>query len=131
MQQTKRPNRLDFLHRRVGALQLNAALGSYRLSMNATFRICDGFELPSRRAWVVRGDIIDGTIQSGMFLSFPIIDGASMTAPIQAIEFVAAPSRDATIGLLVACNDDTDRALWRGAVVPGQVLQVTDHDPAA
>ena len=98
--------------------------------MAATFRVRDGFELQQRRAWVVRGDIASGTVRPGMYLLFPLNDGVTMSAEIQAVEFVDGPGGDSAIGLVLACEDDVAIAFWRGMTAAGELLDATDHDPA-
>ena len=99
--------------------------------MSATFRVRDGFDLPIRRAWVLRGEILDGVIQAGMFLAFPFNDSVEMTTPIQAVEVISEGGRAHSIGLLLAYEDDLGLELWRGLTSPGEILHVTHHDPAA
>ncbi len=99
--------------------------------MSARFQVRDGFDLPSRRAWVLRGSIVEGSVRSGMFLSFPFNDSVTMSAEIDAVEAVDGPGRASAIGLLLKYEDDLGRDLWRGLTAPGEILVATDHDPAA
>ena len=99
--------------------------------MNAHFKVLDGFDLPSRRAWVLRGDVVAGSVRPGMFLSFPFNDSVTMSAEIGAVEAVDGPGQASAIGLLLEYEDDLGLELWRGLTSPGEVLEVTDHDPAA
>ncbi len=99
--------------------------------MSATFRVQDGFELPTRRAYVLRGQVLRGEVLRGMFLGIPLNDSVLMSAPVAAVESVEGSEEDSAIGLLFHCQDEIDRAMWRGFTSPGEELTLTDDDPAA
>ena len=66
-----------------------------------------------------------------MFLSLPFNDRVTMSAAITSVEFVDRPGGESSIGLLLEYDDDVGLAMWRALTAPGEVLNVTDHDPAA
>ena len=98
--------------------------------MTAVFRVHDTFDLPRRRVFVLRGEILAGTIRTGMLLHMPLNKGFDITAPIAAVESIDGPSFGAaTVGLLLSYNDPTERDFfneWAGA---GEELLVGDAEP--
>lgn len=98
--------------------------------MPATFRVENGFYLESRRAYVMRGQVLSGAARAGMYLHVPLNGGVTVTAPIDAVEAVDEPGGVA-IGLVLGCQDDLERAIWQDLTSPGEELLLTDRDPAA
>jgi hypothetical protein len=99
--------------------------------VTATFRVQDGFELPSRRAYVLRGSVEDGTVRAGMAVAIPVNSGLTVWAPILAVEAVDRPGGVAAVGLLFECEGQIDAAMWDAFTLPGELLAVADHDPTA
>ena len=87
--------------------------------MTAVFRVHDTFDLPSRRAFVLRGEILAGVIGRGMLVHRAGKHALDITAPIAAVESIDGPGFGAaTIALLLAYRDRAERdALedWAGA----------------
>jgi hypothetical protein len=99
--------------------------------MPATFEVLDGFALPSRRAYVFRGSVLDGEVRAGMFLLIPLNPALDVVLPILAVEAVAAPGGQGPVGLLVDYEDDVGLAMWQGFTAPGERLKVAGRDPTA
>jgi len=51
------------------------------------FHVKDTFEIPDRKLFVMAGSIVEGEIQTGMFVRVPFNSSLVMTARIHSIEF--------------------------------------------
>jgi hypothetical protein len=89
---------------------------------SALFRVEETFAIHSRRLFVLVGEIVEGTVRTGMLVHVSLNGSVFVTAPVHGVEFVDGPGRRSRIGLTVRYEDDDDLAFWRGLNIGGGML---------
>lgn len=84
--------------------------------------------LESRSWFVLAGAITDGIVKAGMVVSIPLNGAASMTAPIDSIEFVLHPGGAEDTCLCIRYTDADELSIWRGLNIGGETIEVTAGD---
>lgn len=101
--------------------------------MPATFLVRRTFYLPSRRAIVLSGDILSGVVRAGMLIDLRLNGSVTIPVPIDAVEAVDVDraAGHAEVGLVLDCEDDVARELYRALFQPGEELALEDPESAA
>ena len=102
--------------------------------MPALFRVEDTFAITLRGLFVLSGEVVEGTVRTGMLLQVPLNDAVTMTAPVHGVEFVDGPGQRSRIGLTLQYEDEADLAFWRGLNLQGHdfaVVEPADSPPPA
>ena len=73
--------------------------------MAARFHCDATFTIPSRRTFVLAGQIVEGAICAGMWITLPTPDGTALGQPINSIELISTPDRRGAVGLCIAFAD--------------------------
>jgi hypothetical protein len=89
---------------------------------SALFRVEETFAIHSRRLFVLVGEIVEGTVRTGMLVQVSLNGAVFVTAPVSGVEFVDGPGRRSRIGLTVRYEDDDDLAFWRGLNIGGGMI---------
>jgi hypothetical protein len=97
--------------------------------MSAVFRVHASFDLPSRRVFVLRGEILSGEVRRGMVLHMPLNSGFAATTPIGAVEMIdGAGFGQARIALLIPYEDRAEQEFIEDWASIGEELLVADPE---
>ena len=83
------------------ALRFEQRLG---VEMPAWFYCEATFTVPGRQAFVLCGQIVDGTVKRGMRVTIPLPDGGVLIRPIDSIEHISTTVKRGAVGLLIHCE---------------------------
>lgn len=110
---------------------LTLALARHTHRTSATFLVRRTFHLPSRRAFVLSGDILSGVLRAGMLIDVQLNESVTMPTPVRAVEAVDVnrAAGHAEVGLVLECEDEVARVMFAGLFEAGEVL--TLHHPEA
>lgn len=90
--------------------------------MTALFQADRHFDVPSRRAIVIQGTVIAGTIRPGMELAIPWSEQQELVVRVAAVEEIDEREGGPT-GLVVEYATTAERRLWQRLDLAGRVLE--------
>lgn len=98
--------------------------------MPALFNAKASFTIPSRRLFVVSGDIVSGVVKKGMLMNVRMNSSFSMSLPIEGVEFVTK-KEGGEVGLTTLCSDDNELAILQGLNIGGEQIEIDDPEEEA
>jgi hypothetical protein len=90
---------------------------------HAAFHVHETTFLPAQSLFVLRGRIVSGTIEPGMFLTVPVSDDFEMAARIAEVADPDAAG-EALTALAVHYANELEQTLWRRLPVLDRTLDV-------
>jgi hypothetical protein len=92
--------------------------------MDARFAVEGTFQLESRRAFVVHGQIIEGVIQVGQHVRAP----AGIEVPVSAIGFILLSATEGreNPALSFCYRSEDELTRWRALILNGEVLELEE-----
>ena len=76
--------------------------------MTAKFHCEETFTVPSRRLFVLAGEIMDGVVRCGMTIQVPTGEGTRLSCVVNSVELISTADKWGRVGLAIECADDTE-----------------------
>ena len=96
--------------------------------MPAVFNATASFSIPSRKAFVIAGDIASGVAKKGMMMKLRMNSSFAIELPIDSIEFIRK-KEGSEVGLLTVCRDADELALLQGLNIGKETIEIDDAPP--
>jgi len=93
--------------------------------MSALFKATASFVIPSRRMFVVSGDILSGVVKKGMTMKIRMNSGLAVSLPIESVVFVKK-KEGSELGLTTICRDADELSLLQALNVDGEQIEIED-----
>lgn len=91
--------------------------------MSAQFHATSSFAIPSRRVFVISGDILSGVVKKGMTMKIRFNSGLALSLPIASVEFVTGKA-GSEVGLTTICRDSDELDFLRGLKIGGEQIEI-------
>jgi len=91
--------------------------------MSAVFNAATSFSLPSRRWFVISGDIASGVVKKGMTMHVRMNSSLALTLPIAAVEIVTKEGRS-EVALCTPYRDDNELSMLQSLNIGGEEIQI-------
>ncbi len=92
------------------------------------FQVATPYVVKGSNLFVLPGEVVEGDVRPGMFLSVPFNSSLELTAPVHAIEY-ASSSADRSLSLVVKCEREEDLELWASIGLQDEDLIITEDHP--
>jgi len=93
--------------------------------MTASFHAASSFAIPSRRMFVITGDIVRGVVKKGMTMSVRSKSGILLNLPIESVEFVKK-LEGSEVGLTTICRDADELEFLRGLEISDEYIEIAE-----
>ena len=94
--------------------------------MPAQFHATTSFAIPSRRMFVISGDVVSGVVKKGMTMNVRFNSGFALSLPIESIEFVDKKDRS-EVGLTTICRDAEELEFLKGLKIGDEEIEIADE----
>jgi hypothetical protein len=95
------------------------------LTMPAQFHASTSFAIPSRRMFIISGQIVSGVVKSGMTMNVRFNSGLALSLPIESVEFV--DKKDGSeVGLTTICGDADELKFLEGLKIGDEDIEIAD-----
>lgn len=95
--------------------------------MPALFNANASFSIPSRRLFVISGDIVSGVVKKGMSIKVRIKSSLAISLPIEGVEIVTK-KEGSEIGLTTVCRDADELSMLLGLKISGEQIEIEDAE---
>jgi hypothetical protein len=97
----------------------------------ARFEVRAMFRLSLGPSIVFAGRILEGTVQSSMWVRLEGRSGSPVMCQVKSVEFIDRPSvGESLVGLVCAESNPEDAGRYADLCPPGTVIDVTDQEPS-
>ena len=99
--------------------------------MFARFLVSESFPITvsSRQLFVLAGDIVEGTIKSGMQVVIPFNSALSLKLPIHGVEFVdRMESPESKVALTIRCDNKDELQMLLDLDLRAEEIEVRDQE---
>lgn len=93
--------------------------------MPALFNAKASFHIPSRRLFVISGDILSGVVKKGMTMKIRMNSSLDVSLPIDSVEFVTKKGGN-EIGLTTVCRDENELSMLQDLNIGGEQIEIED-----
>jgi hypothetical protein len=93
--------------------------------MPAVFAAKGSFGIPSRRLFVISGEILSGLVRNGMTMKVRLNSTLAFDLPISAVEMVKKVD-GSEVGLCTVCRDADELSLLKGLNIAGETIEIGD-----
>ncbi len=77
------------------------------------------FTVAARQAFVLCGQIVDGTVKRGMRVTIPLPDGDVLIRPIDSVEHISTTVKRGAVGLVIHCESQGEAETFQRIGVRG------------
>ena len=98
--------------------------------MPARFNAKASFAIPSRRLFVISGDILSGVVKKGMTMKVRVNSSSVLSLPIEGVEFVTK-KEGSEVGLTTLCRDAEELSLLQSLNIGDGQIQIEDVEEEA
>jgi hypothetical protein len=95
--------------------------------MPALFKANAGFTLPSRRLFVVSGEILSGVVKKGMTMKVRVRSSVALSLRIERVEFVFR-SGVSEVALTAGCQDERELSMLQALSIAGRRIEIEDPE---
>ena len=92
------------------------------------FQVATPYALKQRNLFVLPGEVIEGDLRPGMYLSVPFNSSVELIAPVHAVEYTDE-SPGQTVAIFVKCDSADDLDLWQSIGLENEDLVITADHP--
>jgi hypothetical protein len=93
--------------------------------MPALFNAKASFAIPSRRMFVISGDIVSGAVKKGMTMKVRMNSSLALTLTIEGVEFVTK-KEGSEVGLTVLYHGADELSMLQGLNIGGEQIEIDD-----
>jgi hypothetical protein len=93
--------------------------------MPAQFHATTSFAIPSRRMFVISGEIISGVVKKGMTMNVRFNSGLAVNLPIESVEFIKK-KEGTEVGLTTICRDADELDFLRSLKIGEEQIEIED-----
>jgi hypothetical protein len=93
--------------------------------MSAVLNATSSFTLPSRRWFVISGEIASGVVKKGMTMHVRMNSSLAISLPIEAVEIVTKDGRS-EVGLCTSYSDPDELSMLQGLNIGGEKIEIDD-----
>jgi|GEM_PF-1477571 len=98
--------------------------------MPALFNAKASFSIPSRRLFVISGEILSGIVKKGMTMKVRMNSAFALSLPIEGVE-VVTKKEGSEVGLTTLCRDADELSMLQSLNIGGEQIEIEDSEEEA